>query len=80
MTPARFLMVTIFLVSVLLGYRLLRTFVNSSCDIKINIKIVKIAVETWRCTEFFCLFVVFIYMSAGCVPTFRTCVQVYLEI
>ena len=28
----------------------------------------------------FVLFVVFIYMSAGCVSTFRTCVQVYLEI
>ena len=25
-------------------------------------------------------FSVFIYMSAGCVSTFRTCVQVYLEI
>ena len=31
-------------------------------------------------TALFVLFVVFIYMSAGCVSTFRTCVQVYLEI
>ena len=30
--------------------------------------------------HFFCLFVLFIYMSVGCVSTFRTCVQVYLEI
>ena len=32
------------LFSVLLGYIWLDTFVNSSCDIKINVKIVKIAV------------------------------------
>ena len=30
-------------------------------------------------TAFFCLFVVFIYMSVGCVLTFRTCMQDYLE-
>ena len=28
-------------------YVVLGKFVNSSCDIKINIKIVQIAVETW---------------------------------
>ena len=28
--------------------------------------------------NFFC-FIVFLYMSAGCVSTIRTCVQVYLE-
>ena len=28
---------------------------------------------------FFCCFIVFLYMSAGCVSTFRSCVQGYLE-
>ena len=27
----------------------------------------------------FCCFIVFLYMSAGCVSTFRSCVQGYLE-
>ena len=34
-----------------------------------------------RFYQIFCfLFSVFIYISAGCVSTFRTCVQVYLEL
>ena len=28
---------------------------------------------------FFCCFIVFLYMSAGCVSTFRSCMQGYLE-
>ena len=28
---------------------------------------------------FFCCFIVFLYMSTGCVSTFRSCVQGYLE-
>ena len=32
-------------------------------------------------SQIFCVcFIVFLYMSAGCVSTIRTCVQVYLEI
>ena len=34
---------------------------------------------TWWGHQFFC-FSVFIYLSSGCVSTFRTCVHVYLEV